>query len=87
MGEQAGSGERGLFAATLTVEQVEQEAAAIVTLAGPGCDYEALHGMEDDLRAVVLEAIAIGRFTPVDMQRVALYALRTRDADFPRYAA
>jgi hypothetical protein len=72
---------------TATVDGVRAEVAAIRTLSGPHCDFEALHGMEDNLHRTVLEAIAIGRLQGTDAQRAALHALETVVVDFPRYTA
>jgi hypothetical protein len=73
-----------LFAATLTVDQVQDEVRRIAEMAG---DFEVAHEAEDALRAVVLEAIAINRLSGVDAQRAALAAYSTRDIEFARYCA
>lgn len=53
-------------------------------LAGPGCDDEALHGMEDDFREFVLTCISDG---DEDAVTLAKLALSTNDLDFARWCA
>jgi hypothetical protein len=66
----------------MTPDDVRERLEEIVTNAR---DPEAAHGMEDDLRAAVLQAIAEGSCTdPVEAARLAL---RTSDIDFPRWYA
>lgn len=73
-----------LFAVGLTVEQIEAEVHA---LNANHSDWEAAHGAEDKLHAVVLEAIAINQLSGVNAQRAALIALETSRIKFPRYCA
>lgn len=68
----------------MTPQDVRKRVEQIRKLAGPGADYEALHGMEDNLHQDVLAAIAEGVLEP---QAVAAAALRTKKIEFPRYAA
>lgn len=68
----------------MTPADVRRRVEIIRKLAVPGADYEALHGMEDDLYKDVLRAIAEGVLEP---QAVAAAALRAEKIEFPRYAA
>lgn len=68
----------------MTPADVRRQVEIIRKLAVPGADYEALHGMEDNLYKDVLRAIAEGVLEP---QTVAATALRAEKIEFPRYAA
>lgn len=68
----------------MTPADVRRRVENIRKLAGPSADYEALHGMEDDLYKDVLRAIAEGVLEP---QAVAAAALCAEKIEFPRYAA
>jgi hypothetical protein len=65
-------------------KDVRKRVEQIRKLAVPGADFEALHGLEDDLYEDVLKAIAMGVYAP---QAIAGEALRTKKIEFPRYAA
>jgi hypothetical protein len=68
----------------MKVTDVEREATWIVSAAGKfGCDPEGLHSCEDDLYRAVLTAIAMG--TCDDPKACAAAALKTQNADFPRW--
>lgn len=68
----------------MTPADVRRRVENIRKLAGPGADYEALHGIEDDLYRDVLRAIAEGVLEP---QAVAAAALHADKIEFPRYTA
>jgi len=65
----------------MTPKEVAKRVAMIGECRG---DYEAAHGMEDQLREDVLQAIAGGAPNAADLAREAL---KSTDMDFPRYCA
>lgn len=67
---------------TMTPDLVRSRIADIAASAG---DFEAAHGMEDDLRADVLNAIATWDIE--DGIECARLAMTTSDIEFPRYCA
>lgn len=50
-------------------------------------DPEAAHSVEDKLYERVLREIAAGKLTKADAIAYATEALKTKDADFPRWSA
>lgn len=80
----------------MTPEDVRARVDQIREFAGPGCDYEALHGDEDKLHLDVLKAIAERWGQPIfdrwgqstfDPVGLAREAIKTEHIDFPRYGA
>lgn len=65
----------------MNVQDIEKEVDEIRKVAG---DYEAAHGMEDELWKRTLRAIARGAEDPAALASAALV---TTTLDFPRYGA
>lgn len=66
----------------ITVEYVKAKVAEIAAIAG---DYEAAHGLEDDLYADVLRHFAAHAQTPLN--EIAAEALKTSEIKFARHCA
>ena len=68
----------------MTVAEIRERVKSIQDKGIRERDYEAAHGMEDDLYRDVLQQIASN---PRGAQRLAEEALKTKNFDFARHAA